>query len=186
MHSWALPSLMFAFALINIWRSKGPRFVPGSRHIFYVSCFQLSHMQTVQKGLDIVEIPTVVLMCLHWGLVAGLLRPRPSLEQIEHSSRQRKVPWALQHLKGRPVIQIKSLVMRMLPAELEFVNLLWSPGIDSQPSGSKYGCRTGPPKLHRMAESTPCNRFQVSWNVYKFGLRRWQENPVGTMTMFYL
>jgi len=30
-----------------------------------------------------VEIPTVVLLCLFQGLVAGLLRPRPSLKQIE-------------------------------------------------------------------------------------------------------
>jgi hypothetical protein len=36
--------------------------------------------------LDIVEIPTVVLLCLFQGLVAGLLRPRPSLKQIMQSS----------------------------------------------------------------------------------------------------
>jgi len=33
-----------------------------------------------------------VLLCLFQGLVAGLLRPRPSLEQIGQSSKQRKVP----------------------------------------------------------------------------------------------
>ncbi len=43
-----------------------------------------------------VEIPTVVLMCLFWRLVVGLLRPRPSLEQIEQSSKQQKVLWAQQ------------------------------------------------------------------------------------------
>jgi len=43
-----------------------------------------------------VEIPTVVLLCLFQGLVAGLLRPRPSLKQIGQSSKQRKVPWAAQ------------------------------------------------------------------------------------------
>ena len=36
--------------------------------------------------MDIEEIPTVVLLCLLQGLVAGLLRPRPSLKQIEQSS----------------------------------------------------------------------------------------------------
>jgi hypothetical protein len=43
-----------------------------------------------------VEIPTVVLLCLFQGLVAGLLRPRPSLKQIEQSSKKRKVPGAPQ------------------------------------------------------------------------------------------
>ncbi len=35
-------------------------------------------------------------MSLFWGLVAGLLRPRPSLKQVEQSSKQRKVLWAQQ------------------------------------------------------------------------------------------
>ncbi len=43
-----------------------------------------------------VEISTVVLLCLFQGLVAGLLRPRPSLKQIGQSSKQRKVPRAAQ------------------------------------------------------------------------------------------
>ncbi len=51
-----------------------------------------------------VEIPTVVLMCLFWGLVVGLLRPRPSLEQVEQSSKQRKVPWAQQPVSMTTVI----------------------------------------------------------------------------------
>ncbi len=34
----------------------------------------------------VVEVPTVVLLCLFEGLVAGLLRPRPSRKQIEQSS----------------------------------------------------------------------------------------------------
>jgi hypothetical protein len=34
-----------------------------------------------------VEIPTVMLLCLFQGLVAGLLRPRPSLKQIGQSSK---------------------------------------------------------------------------------------------------
>ena len=37
MHSWALPSLTFAFALINIWLSKGPRFPSCDPH-FGVVC----------------------------------------------------------------------------------------------------------------------------------------------------
>jgi hypothetical protein len=32
-----------------------------------------------------IEISTVVLLCLFQGLVAGLLRPRPSLKQIEQN-----------------------------------------------------------------------------------------------------
>jgi hypothetical protein len=36
--------------------------------------------------VDIVEIPTVVLLVLFQGLVAALLWPRPSLKQIEQSS----------------------------------------------------------------------------------------------------
>ncbi len=43
-----------------------------------------------------VEIPTVVLLCLFQGLVAGLLRPRPSLRQIGQSSKKLKVPLAAQ------------------------------------------------------------------------------------------
>ncbi len=38
----------------------------------------------------IVEIPTVVLLCLFQGLVAGLQRPRPSLKQIEQAQSNRK------------------------------------------------------------------------------------------------
>ncbi len=44
--------------------------------------------------MDIVEIPTFVLLCLFQGLVAGLLGPRPSLQQTEQSSKKRKVPGA--------------------------------------------------------------------------------------------
>ncbi len=58
-------------------------------------------------------------------------------------------------------------------AELEFVNLLRSPGIDSQPDGSgKQPYLTyRPARLHRLAESIPWNRFLGSLNVYKFGLK---------------
>jgi hypothetical protein len=47
-----------------------------------------------------------------------------------------------------------------------FVNLLRSPGIDSQPGG--LARRTA--RLHRLAESISWNWFLGSLNVYKFGL----------------
>ncbi len=40
--------------------------------------------------MDIVEIPTVVVVVFVPRLVAGLLRPRPSLKQIEQSSSRGK------------------------------------------------------------------------------------------------
>jgi hypothetical protein len=63
-----------------------------------------------------------------------------------------------------------SLLLRR--AEPEFVNLLGRPGIDSQPSGlvRQTYLTHRPDKLHRLAESTPRNRFLGSLNVYKFGL----------------
>ncbi len=54
-----------------------------------------------------------------------------------------------------------------------FVNLLRSPGIDSQPGGSvrqPYVLYL-PARLHRLAESISRNRFQSSMKVYKYGLR---------------
>ncbi len=75
-----------------------------------------------------VEIPTVVLMCLFWELVVGLLRPRPSLEQVEQSSKQRKVPWAQQPVSTTTVINFSpvsmtpaincSLVINLLPVSM--------------------------------------------------------------------
>ncbi len=53
-------------------------------------------------------------------------------------------------------------------SEPEFVNLLRSPWIDSQPSLTYR-----PDRLHRLAESIPWNRFLCSLNVYKYGF--WQE-----------
>jgi hypothetical protein len=35
MHSWALPSLMFAFTLINIWKAGYPK-VQGSLLAFHI------------------------------------------------------------------------------------------------------------------------------------------------------
>jgi hypothetical protein len=53
-----------------------------------------------------------------------------------------------------------------------FVNLLGSPGIDSQPGGpvrQPYLLYL-PAMLHRLAESNPRNRFLVSLNFYKYAL----------------
>jgi hypothetical protein len=54
-----------------------------------------------------------------------------------------------------------------------FVNLLRSPGIDSQPGGPvrQPYLKYWPTRLHRLAESTPWNQFLGSSNVYKYGLR---------------
>jgi hypothetical protein len=56
--------------------------------------------------------------------------------------------------------------------ELVFVDLLWSPRIDSQagvPVRQPY-LSYRPDKLHRLAKSIPRNRFLGSINVYKYGL----------------
>ncbi len=56
--------------------------------------------------------------------------------------------------------------------EPEFVNLLRSPGIDSQPGGPMRQpyLTYRPASLHRLAESIPWNPFVGSLNVSKFGL----------------
>ncbi len=47
----------------------------------------------------------------------------------------------------------------------------------------QIGMSYGPARLHRLAESIPCNRFPGSSNVYKFGLcftiKRLKENNLG-------
>jgi hypothetical protein len=60
-----------------------------------------------------------------------------------------------------------------LKAETVFVNLLRSPGINSQPDGpvQQPYLSYRPAMLHRQVESNPRNRFLVSLNVYKYGLR---------------
>ncbi len=72
--------------------------------------------------------------------------------------------------------------IRLIPANLRdyctesvFVDLLRSPGIDSQPGGPVWQpCLTyRPARLHRLTESIPRNRFLGSINVYKYGLRFW-------------
>ncbi len=70
------------------------------------------------------------------------------------------------------VITLSPPPKKKYPSELEFVNLLLSLGIDSQPGGPvrqpDLTCR--PTRLHRLAELIPWNRFLGSLNVYKFGL----------------
>jgi hypothetical protein len=59
-------------------------------------------------------------------------------------------------------------------SELVFVDLLWSPRIDSQagvPVRQPY-LSYRPDKLHRLAKPIPRNRFLGSINVYKYGLWR--------------
>jgi hypothetical protein len=57
-------------------------------------------------------------------------------------------------------------------AELVFVDLLRSPGIDSQPGGTvrQPYLSYRPDRLHRLAKSIPRNRSLGSINVYKYGL----------------
>ena len=60
---------------------------------------------------------------------------------------------------------------RVFP-EPVFVNLLWSPGVDSQPDGTVQQPYLSyrPARLHCLVESIPRNRFLGSINVYKYGL----------------
>jgi hypothetical protein len=53
-----------------------------------------------------------------------------------------------------------------------FVNLLGSPGIDSQPGGpvQQPYFPYGPARLHRLAKSVSRKRLLGSINVYKYGL----------------
>jgi hypothetical protein len=66
-----------------------------------------------------------------------------------------------------------SCVSILVLPEPVFVNLLWSPWIDSQPDGPvrQPYLSYRPAMLHRQMESNPRNRFLVSLNVYKYGLR---------------
>ncbi len=54
--------------------------------------------------------------------------------------------------------------------EPEFVNLLRSPGIESQPMVAPVR-QPSPARLYKRGESIPRNRSLDSWNVYKSGLR---------------
>jgi hypothetical protein len=64
-----------------------------------------------------------------------------------------------------------------------FVNLLWSPGIDSQPGGPVHQpyLTDRPARLHKLAESIPRKQFLGSLNVYKFGLRVLYSVPPSTL-----
>jgi hypothetical protein len=90
--------------------------------------------------------------------------------------------WLLQHFvsgrAGRLLQQEKSLfyhcckMAEFWTAEPVIVKLLRSPRIDFQPGGSvrqPYVLYRSA-RLHRLAESTPRNRFRGSLNVYKYGL----------------
>ena len=59
-----------------------------------------------------------------------------------------------------------------IASEPVFVNLIRSPGIDSQPTGPvrQPYLSYRPAGLQRLAESIPRNRFLGSINVYKYGL----------------
>jgi hypothetical protein len=74
----------------------------------------------------------------------------------------------------------KELRQPMYP-ELVFVDLLRSPGINSQQGGPvrQLYLSFWPARLHRLAESVLRNRFPGSINVYKYGLWR-----AGTITLF--
>jgi hypothetical protein len=66
----------------------------------------------------------------------------------------------------------KNLQKTIASSEPEFVNLLRSPGIDSQPGGPvrQHYLTYRPARLHRLAKLIPWNRFLDSLDVYKFGL----------------
>jgi hypothetical protein len=61
---------------------------------------------------------------------------------------------------------------QMTHSEPIFADLLWSPGIDSQPGGPVrqpyFSYR--PARLHRLAKPIPRSRFLGSINVNKYGL----------------
>jgi hypothetical protein len=63
--------------------------------------------------------------------------------------------------------------MLSITTEPEFVNLLRSPGTDSQPVGPlrQPYLTYRAARLHRLAESIPWNRFLDSLKFYKVGLR---------------
>ncbi len=63
-------------------------------------------------------------------------------------------------------------LMHAESSEAVFVNLLRSPGTDSQPGGPvrQPYLLYRPVRLHRLAESIPWNLFLGSLNVYKYGL----------------
>ncbi len=68
---------------------------------------------------------------------------------------------------------------QLMAAELVFVNLLRSSGIDSQPGWpvrQPYLTYRRPARLHRLAKSITWNRFLGSLNVYKSGL--WMRRPL--------
>jgi hypothetical protein len=91
-------------------------------------------------------------------------RGRSKTPTIQSSSSVLSVLGSRGVVKGSPLVLFLS--------EPVFVNLLRSPGIDSQPGGPVrqpyFSYR--PTMLQRQVESNPRNRFLVSLNVYKYGL----------------
>jgi hypothetical protein len=79
--------------------------------------------------------------------------------------------WSFQRVSERSLGYV-IFVGRVQSTESVFVNLLRSPGIDSQPDGPVRPPYLSyrPAMLHRQVESNPRNRFLVSLNVYKYGL----------------
>jgi hypothetical protein len=73
----------------------------------------------------------------------------------------------------------------MKKTEPVFVNLLRSPGIDSQPGGpvGQPYLLYWPAKLHGLTESIYRNRFPGSLNVYKYGL--WKHLETGRQKFEY-
>ncbi len=82
------------------------------------------------------------------------------------------------NLPNRSSLQMSSLKtafplppsISYLPAEPVFVNLLRSPGIDSQPGGPVPYLTYRPARVRSLEKSIPWNRFLGPLNVYKFGL----------------
>ncbi len=69
---------------------------------------------------------------------------------------------------NKPIVVKNPQFSDRLSLEPEFVNLLWSPGFDSQPGGPLLQPKAGGMDS---LESIPWNRILGSLNIYKFGLR---------------
>ncbi len=76
-------------------------------------------------------------------------------------------------VEGHPCRCTYNTMGKVKDPEPIFVNLLRSPGIDSQADGPvrQHSLTYQPARLHRPAESIPWNRFLGSLNIYKYGLR---------------
>ncbi len=101
----------------------------------------------------------------YWGVISTRiipdLDPNPSFFLTFH--------W----VKAGTICVVLISVWQLRCSEPVFVNLLRSPGIDSQPGGPVRHPYLSylPAVLLRLAESIPLNRFLGSVNVYKFVLQ---------------